>query len=157
MMDTQKEGGQAGDSASALGYTWVGFRRELDASRTVGACLFHLPCPKCFKPTPNFTHPMAKGSLCPVLTHSMVSEYQPQHQHLWGVPEVSSTWACALSCPSTHHCSPTCWEPGAEPRWPGTAMSPSASPAQDSPPKLTPPSNSAFNKSKNCQTHKINV
>lgn len=56
------------DWGSAQGYPWAGLR-------TAGARLSHLPCPKRSNPTRNFTHPMAKGSLCPVLPHATASEY----------------------------------------------------------------------------------
>lgn len=76
MMNTQKEGGQAGGQTQDQLWDITGqVSGESGTSRTAAACLSHLPCPKCSNPTPNFTHSMAKGSLCPMLPHPITSEY----------------------------------------------------------------------------------
>lgn len=107
--DTEKEGGQA--RAQTQDQPWdipEQVSGENRTSRTAGACLSHLPCPKCSNPTPNFTHPMAQ--CCPI--PQSLSTTAPTSL---GTPQGLLNLGLCFELPLHTHCSPTCWEPGAEP------------------------------------------
>lgn len=75
MMDTQKEGDQAGAQTQDQLWDIPGqvSGRQLGASRAAGACLSHLPLLKCSNT--KLDPPHSKRLLCPMLPHPTASEY----------------------------------------------------------------------------------